>query len=61
MSNKNFQKRQTKRGSALDKLLEFLGLPILRPQPVKIFEKGRTIMAAKNTWSYNYGDRLVWI
>ena len=38
--NKKFLKTQAvRRGFALRKFLQFLGLPILQPQPIKIFEK----------------------
>ena len=41
-SNKNFSKKSDEIGdmriSAFCKLLQYLGLPILQPQPVKIFE-----------------------
>ncbi len=47
MANKNFLDTQAVRsGDWLRKLLEFMGLPILQPQPVKIFEKRQRIITA---------------
>lgn len=46
--NKKVSENQVKKGkvvpSILDKLLEWLGLPILQPVPIKIFKEGQRQM-----------------